>query len=113
MAAVGSRLAARVAAPMLRIAARTVGGFAWSGPAGIFAVWYVADQWMLISIGQCSRDQGCRRLVVVIDHHVRDGVNDFLATCPPNWLTASAGSVPDPHPFGLDCLRGRSCSVCW
>jgi hypothetical protein len=28
---------------------------------------------MLFSIGQCSRDQGRRRLVVVIDHHVVDG----------------------------------------
>jgi len=50
-------------------------------------------QWMLFSIDQCSRDQGCLRPVVVIDHHVRDGVHDFLATSPPNWLTASAGAL--------------------
>jgi hypothetical protein len=77
---------------MLRMAAWTVGGL--PGPdLPAFSLYGTSrTQWMLFSIGQCSRDQGCRRLVVVIDHHVRDGVNDFLATCPPNSLTASPGA---------------------
>jgi len=93
MAAVGSRLAARRAAPMFADGGQDGGGICLVRTLPASSLYVTSrTQWMLFSIDQCSRDQGCRRLVVVIDRHVRDGVNDFFATCPPNWLTASAGA---------------------